>query len=210
MSVAALRNEPRDPVAGGFYTVREAARLLDITNSGVIAAWLKGQRGGRGAGPVVRRQYEPIGKVQELGFLDLMEVRFIEHFRKQDYSLQSLRKAADVARAELKVDHPYALFGVKFIGERKNIFLEVAKAEGDRKLLNLITKQFAIYEVLENVLEHGIVFDPTSGLAQRWKPRDKAFPHVVIDPTIAYGQPTIEGTRVTTDAIFSSWKAENG
>lgn len=209
MSVASLRTEPRDPVAGGFYTVKEAARLLDISNSGVIAAWLRG-RAGRAAGPVIHRQYEPIGKAQELGFLDLIEARFIEHFRKQDYSLQSLRKAADVARAELKVEHPFALFGVKFVGERKNIFLEVAKSEGDKRLLNLVTKQFAIYKVLESVLEHGVVFDPTSGLAQRWKPRDKAFPHIVVDPTIAYGQPTIESTRVTTDAIFSSWKAENG
>lgn len=209
MSVAPLHKGQRDPVAGGFYTIREAARLLDISNSGIITAWLRG-RAGRGSGPVIQRQYQPIGKAQELGFLDLIEVRFIEHFRKQDYSLQSLRKAAEVARAELKAEHPFALFGVKFIGERKNIFLQVATDENDKKLLNLVTKQFAIYTVLESVLEQGVAFDPTSGLAQRWRPRDKAFPHVVIDPTIAFGQPVIESSRVTTDAIFTSWKAENG
>jgi uncharacterized protein (DUF433 family) len=209
MSVAPIHKTPRDPAAGGFYTVKEAARLLDISNSGIIVNWLKG-RAGQTVGPVIHRQYQPIGKAQELSFLDLIEVRFIDHFRKQDYSLQSLRKAADVARSELKVEHPFALFGVKFIGERKNIFLSVAKAEGDKKLLNLVTKQYAIYKVLESVLERSVVFDPTSGLAQRWKPRDKAFPHIVVDPTIAYGQPSVEGHRVSTDAIFSSWKAENG
>lgn len=209
MNVASIHKEDRDPVAGGFYTIREAARLLEISNGSIITAWLKGRAGPK-SGPVIHRQYLPIGKAQVLGFWDLIEVRFIDHFRKQNYSLQSLRKAAEVARNELNVEHPFALFGVKFIGERKNIFLQVAQAEGDKKLLNLVTKQFAIYTVLENVLERGVVFDPTSGLAQRWKPRDKAFPHIVIDPTVAYGQPAIEGHRVATDAVFSSWKAENG
>ena len=37
-----------------------------------------------------------------------MEVRFIEHFRRQQISLQSLRKAAENARKELNLDHPFA------------------------------------------------------------------------------------------------------
>jgi uncharacterized protein (DUF433 family) len=197
-----------DPTAGGFYTVREAARLLNMQNAGVISAWLKGH--GRSGAPVIRRQYQPIAGTQELGFLDLIEVRFIEHFRKQEYSLQSLRKAAEAARAELKVEHPFALYGVKFVAERKNIFLQVAKSEGDTKLLNLVTKQFAMYDVLETVLARGLIFDPMSGLAMRWRPREKEFPNVIVDPRIAYGQPAIEAARVPTDAVFNIWKAEDG
>jgi uncharacterized protein (DUF433 family) len=208
MNVAPLAKETADPVAGGFYTVREAARLLNMPNAAVIAAWLKGR--GRGRAPVIRRQYQPIDGVQELGFLDLIEVRFIEHFRKQEYSLQSLRKAAETARAELNVAHPFALYGIKFVAERKNIFLQVAKSEGDTKLLNLVTKQFAMYDVLEAVLARGLIFDPTSGLAMRWRPREKEFPDVLVDPRIAYGQPVIESARVPTEAIFNTWKAEDG
>jgi len=188
--------------------VREAARLLSMPNSGVIAAWLKG-RGPRGT-PVIHRQYAPIDNVQELGFLDLIEVRFIEHFRKIGYSLQSLRKAADTARAELKCEHPFALYGAKFVAERKNIFLTVAKSEGDSKLLNLVTRQYAMYAVLEDVLSRGIIFDPTSGLAEKWRPRDKEYPHVIIDPKVVYGQPFVEPVRVPTDAIFATWNAEGG
>jgi uncharacterized protein (DUF433 family) len=208
MSVVTLTKGIQDPAAGGFYTVKEAARLLNMPNAAVIAAWLKGRRD-KGT-PVIHRQYEPIGKIQELGFLDLIEVRFIEHFRKQGYSLQSLRKAAETARQELSCEHPFALYGAKFVAERKNIFLAVAKEAGDTKLLNLVTKQYAMYQVLEDVLSRGLSFDPTSGLATRWKPRDREFPRVVVDPTIAYGQPSLEIVRVPTDAIFSSWKAENG
>ena len=208
MGVVHLTREKADPAAGGFYTIHEAARLLNMQNAGVIGAWLKG-RGSHGR-PVIRRQYQPINGAQELGFLDLIEVRFIEHFRKQGYSLQSLRRAAETARDELSCEHPFALYGAKFVARRKDIFLAVAKEESDTKLLNLVTKQFAMYVVLENLLSQGLHFDPTSGLALRWRPREKEFPRVVVDPRIAFGQPILEPVRVTTDAIFSMWKAEDG
>src|SRR6185369_8483607 len=86
-----------DPVAGGFYTVREAARLLSIAQPAKIVGWLHGHKG-RGRGPIIQRQYQPIDGAQELSFLDLIEVRFVEHFRKQGVSLQALRKAAATAR----------------------------------------------------------------------------------------------------------------
>ena len=208
MNVVALGNMQIDPLAGGFYTVREAARLLNMPKANVISAWLKGR--GRAGKPVIQRQYEPIDGKQELGFLDLIEIRFIEYFRKQEYSLQSLRKAAETARQELSCEHPFALYGAKFVASRKDIFLAVAKEVGDTKLINLVTKQYAMYVVLEDLLARGLTFNPTSGLAMRWHPREKEFPRVVIDPTVAYGQPIMESARVPTDAIFSTWKAENG
>jgi uncharacterized protein (DUF433 family) len=208
MSIASIPREPSDPLAGGFYTVREAARLLNISNAGIITAWLKGR--GRSTSPVIQRQYDPIGGKQELGFLDLIEVRFIEYFRKQGYSLQSLRKAAETARAELSCEHPFALYGTKFVAQRKNIFLTVAKAAGDTKLLNLVTRQYSMYVILEDVLARGLTFDPMSGLAMRWRPKEAEFPRVIVDPRIVYGQPAIESARVPTDAIFAMWKAEDG
>jgi uncharacterized protein (DUF433 family) len=206
-AVGKIERERNDPAAGGFYTVREAARLLNIHNSGVITHWLKLE----GKMPaVIRRQYQPIGRAQELGFLDLIEVRFVEHFRKRGYSLQSLRKAAEVARAALRTEHPFALYGASFIAERKNIFLRVATEIRDSKLLNLVTKQYAMYDVLEEVLQRGVTFDPTSGLAVRWYPKPAEYKHIVIDPTIAFGQPALDESRVASDAIFAAWEAEGG
>lgn len=206
MRAATLPKE-KDPAAGGFYTVREAARLLNIANIGVITAWVRGRAD---RAPIIKRQYQPIEGHQELGFWDLIEVRFVDHFRKQGYSLQTLRKAADAAREETKAQHPFALYGVKFVGERKNILLETARKAGDKTLLNLLTKQLEMYQVLEETVARSLVFDPMSGLAQRWRPRDKEFPRVVVDPTIAYGHPVLESARVPTEAIFALWKAEDG
>jgi uncharacterized protein (DUF433 family) len=88
--------------------------------------------------------------------------------------------------------------------------LAVAKGENDTKLLNPVTKQYDMHVILEDVLSRGLTFDPTSGLAMRWRPCEKEFPRVVIDPRIAYGQPSLEPVRVPTDAVFATWKAENG
>jgi uncharacterized protein (DUF433 family) len=209
MSVVTLaRRTGGDPLAGGFFTVREAARLLEIPSPQKITAWLRGHKNSD-KGPIIRRQYEPVANVQELGFWDLLEVRFVDHFRKQGVSLQALRRAAATAREVLHQDHPFATSNVKFLTDRRAVFLQVAKEEGDRTLLNLMTRQFAMYEVIEEVLAKGISFDD-AGLAKRWAPKPKEFPAVALDPLIASGQPAIVEARVPTRALYDLWRAEDG
>lgn len=204
MGVAYLKT---DPVAGGFYTVREAARLLHIESSRRIRDWLTGHTHS-GAGPIIRAQYKRIGQTQELGFLDLMEVRFIEHFRRQNISLQSLRRAAINARKELQMDHPFATSDVRFMTDRKELFLQTARETGDNFLLNLMTNQIEIYEAFEHSLAQALTFDPHSGIARRWRPQPNNFPNIIIDPKIAYGHPVVVPSNVPTAAIFNLWRAE--
>lgn len=198
-----------DPVAGGFYTVREAARLLAIAQPAKITGWLHGHQG-RGRGPIIQRQYQPIEGAQELGFWDLIEVRFVEHFRKQGVSLQALRKAAATARDEWKQQHPFATSNTKYLTDRREVFAKTARDVHDNILLNLVTKQFEMYTVLESVLAKGVEFDPASGLAREWRPKPAEFPDVALSPVVAYGQPAIVPVGVPTLAIYNTWKAENG
>lgn len=199
----------KDPVAGGFYTVREAARLLGIAQPAKITGWLRGHKG-RGRGPIIQRQYAPIEGTQELGFLDLIEVRFVEHFRKQGVSLQALRKAAQTAREEWKQNHPFAISNTRYLTDRVEVFAKTAHDLHDDVLFNLVTKQYEMYVVLEEVLAKGIEFDPTSGLAREWRPKPVEFPDIVLSPLIAYGQPATAPWGVPTSAIYNTWKAENG
>lgn len=198
----------RDPVAGGFYTVREAARLLNIPHVRRIAGWLKGYPG-RAAKPLISREYEPIADIVELSFWDLLEVRFIEHFRRQGVSARALRIAAQNAREILHHKHPFATSNIMFMMDRRDIFLTAAKAADDRSLLNLVTKQYEIYVVFENILARGITFSPSDGLAERWKPDPIKYSAIVVDPLRAYGQPVLEESGVPTSVIFETWKAEN-
>ena len=210
--MSANRNAKQTPVgatAGGFYTVKEAARLLNISQPSRVTAWLQG-RVKTSTGPVIERQYLPIEAVQELGFLDLLEVRFIDYFRNQGVSLQSLRKAAQTARREWKLSHPFATSKAKFLTDRKSIFQATANETHDPVLLNLVSRQFAMYVVLEDLLDRGLTFDLTTGLAQEWHPKPLDFPDIAVNPFVAFGQPTVKPAGVPTSAILKIWQAENG
>ncbi|PSM17794.1 DUF433 domain-containing protein [Nitratireductor sp. StC3] len=194
------------PLTGGFYTVGEVARILGIDNEAKVRRWLDGSAS-RPA--VLQRQYESGFANQELGFLDLMEIRFVDYFRRQDVSLQSIRKAADAARRELKTKHPFALSNVKFVTDRKRIFLHTAEQEHDNRLMDIVSGQHAMYDVIEAFLAKGVEFAPATGLAEHWKPKPKEYPAVVISPRLAHGQPAIEGKGIPTSALFQLWRAED-
>jgi uncharacterized protein (DUF433 family) len=192
-----------DVLAGGFYTVSEAARLLGLDSPQRVTRWLSGPE------PVILRQYEKFGMQHEIGFLDLLEVRFIEHFRRRGISLQSLRRCAQNARAALKMDHPFATSDVKFQTDRKRVFLDTAEQTGDRKLLDLMKNQYAIYPVIEGFLARDLTFD-ASGLALEWRPDTTHYPAVSINPLHAFGRPAVAGSHVPTAAVLDLFNAEKG
>ncbi|MBD9507938.1 DUF433 domain-containing protein [Ensifer sp. ENS07] len=194
------------PLAGGFYTVSEAARLLKIDNELKIRGWLRGYGGD--AGPVIERQYPLRNGTDEIGFYDLMEIRFIEYFRRQKISLQSIRKAAAAARSELGHQHPFALSNIKFVTDRKRIFHLTAEETKDTKLRDIVTGQYAMYDVIEQFLAKGIEFHPASNLPESWRPDPETFPDVILDPHRAHGLPILAQHGVPTSALFGLWRAE--
>jgi hypothetical protein len=197
-------------LSGGFYTVPEAARLIRVGKEQRIRGWLQGfpER----PGPIIVRDYQPINKRQELSFLDLMEVRFVEHFREAGVHMRSLRRAAMRLREEFKLAHPFASDRVVLVADQADIFVEQvlkksAEEEEDPTLLSLLTNNYVMYEAIKQSLLPGVRFDQSTRLARSWAPRPERFPDVRIDPHIAYGQPSVpEG--VPTSVLFDDWKAE--
>lgn len=192
-----------DMLGGGFYTAGDAARLLRIENRQRIYRWL----GDDEISSVIRRDYVPIGKSQELSFWDLIEVRFVEHFRGQGVSLQFLRKVAQKARSEFGSPHPFALSSARFLTDRHRIFQQTAEEEGASKTLDFLSGQYEMYEAIEDVLAKNLAFDPATALAREWQPFPEC-PHVFVNPMHAYGAPVIGTRRVPTKAVFRSWRAE--
>ena len=208
MDVAAKEH---DRLLGGFYTVKEAARLLRIDNRQRIYRWLRpvGNGESRRPGAVIRRDYQPLHGLQELSFWDLIEVRFVDYFRRQGLSLQYLRKVAEKARQEFKTRHPFALSNAKYLTDRRKIFEQVAEQEGAR-ILEILSGQYEMYATIERVLAKGIAFNPQTYLAEEWRPLENECPHVVVNPKYDYGRPVISNLHVPTAAIFRQWKAEKG
>jgi uncharacterized protein (DUF433 family) len=200
-----------NPLARGFYTVRDAARLIENARAQRIYGWLKGYPD-RDIGPLLERDYKPIGERQELSFLDLIEVRFVEHFRAHEVKLRTLRRAAERLRDEFKTPHPFATGQVHLEADKADIFLVVmrqsAEQEKDRALLSLTTDNYVLEDIIKRNLVPGITFDRQTHIARKWTPRPLKFPHIVIDPKVAYGQPIVQ-SGVPTSVLLASWEAES-
>lgn len=202
-----------NPLVRGFYTIPEAARLIEVGNSRRIHGWLRGYQN-RKTSPLIIRDYDPIKHHQELSFLDLLEIRFIEHFREQGVRVQTLRRALDTAREIWQTDKPFATSRIRFTAKKggKDIVAEevlkpTAETTRDPKLLSLCTRQYEIYVAIRELLVKGVSFDPDTELAVSWKPRPDKFPEIVINPRVAYGRPFVP-SKVPTVTLYEAWKAE--
>jgi len=207
--MAATRVHERDALLGGFYTVKEAARLLRINNRRLITAWVEGHSHSD-SGPIIDRDYSPVGQSHELSFWDLMEVKFIDHFRKQDVTMPTLRRVAAKAREELGHKHPFALSKVVFGTDRKKIFQTVVDETGDRRTRNVLGDQYEMYDVIEGLFAEGVAFDTATQMAEYWKPLPTECPNVVVDPRYAYGHPVVSDRHVPTAALYRLFRAEGG
>lgn len=202
----------RNPLAQGFYTVPEAARLIQVGSPRRIYGWLRGYAG-RDVGPLLDRDYQPVGDTEELSFHDLMEVRFVEHFRDYGVKVRSLRIAANALRKELNTKHPFASQRVILTADKSDVFVKevfhkAAEEADDIRLRSLTTNNYVMYEALKQALIPGVEFSATTELVHRWKPMPDKFPNIIIDPRIARGQPVLP-KGIPTGVLFDNWKAEN-
>lgn len=199
----ARHREDVDPLLAGFFSIAEASRLVGVSPN-LVRGWLNGYSNSS-SGPVIDRDFEG---TRTVSFLDLMELRFIAVFRSQKVSMPTLRHAAERARKDWKVLHPLALSSDKYITDRRNIFAQTAEEGGDSITWDMATGQLEMWETIEHTIEKGVEFNPNTYLASLWRPNPGLFPTIIIDPHIAFGKPTVEGTQVPTSVLFRQWKAE--
>jgi uncharacterized protein (DUF433 family) len=193
----------------GVYTVADASRLSGIPTRR-LHRWLAGyefrDHGGnvRHSAPVFRASLRGAGSATAISFLDLLEVMFFDRFLKQGVTWDTLRRAAAEAARDFKDDHPFCV--KRFRTDGRTIFAEIAKDDHDPKLLDIVRRQHVFREIVEPLLTQ-IDYD-VSGLATAWSPMGKAVP-VIVDPTRAFGQPTLRGRGVRTSVVAASVIAGN-
>jgi len=200
-----MPSEP--PLLGiGFYTTPEAARLLQIPALN-INRWLGGYRYRRegethDVPPLWTPQLsKPDGHI-ELGFRDLIELRFVKAFRQAGLGLKTIRHCLDYARNCVNDDRPFST--QRFQTDGKTIFLESARSNGETELLDLKKRQYAISRAIERSFKDLDIEDET---VSRWRPfSGKA--SIVIDPERVFGQPIAAEYGVPTIALAQAVEAE--
>lgn len=175
----------------GLYSVHEAARITRIP-AAHIRRWLWGYRY-RVAGQLHEKsalwkpQLSPIGDAKGLTFRDLIEVQFVERFRKEGVSLHAIRKTIDLATH--LIDETYPLSSVRFKTDGKGILAHVLKSADEPGIVfDLATGQHLFEFVLADLYD-AIEYSNLDELL-RWWPLGKDR-RVVVDPKKSFGRPIV-------------------
>lgn len=199
-------HEKTIPIGIGYYTAGDAARLLNIPARNV-RRWLGGYdyvHEGR------TLHSEPLWEPQlpseeghiELGFRDLIELRFVGAFLDAGLGLKTVRHCLAYARECVEDDRPFSTR--RFQTDGKTIFLESVNSGGDESLLDLKKRQYTIKTVIERTFKD---LDIDNETVSRWRPfNGKA--SIIIDPELVFGQPTTAKYNVPTVALAQAVDAE--
>jgi uncharacterized protein (DUF433 family) len=187
----------------GLYTPAEASRLVQVS-AAKISRWLRGH-------VVGGLRYEPLWAPQVdlgddglfLGFRDLQEIRVAAAFIERGLNPQRVRQAIHLARSVVSNDRP--LSTSRFRTDGRSVFLQVAQEDGQTKLIDLFTKQYAFREIIERSLTN-LDYDD-AGLPSKWWPLGRS-KSVVVDPARSFGQPIEAETSVPASVLASAAKAE--
>jgi len=185
----------------GLYTVPMAARILGESGP-KIRSWIDGYPNSD-ADPIIRRQLPPINGRTVLGFLDLIEARFVRHFDHLGLSPQFIRIIAEKLRVRHHTDHPFAT-NKRFRTDGKTIIMETM-TDDEKRLINLRNDNFEMETIIEASLFESVLY--ADDLAYRWHPI-RGLPRVALDPKYAFGRPVIENAWVPTDTLYSAFQAE--
>ncbi|HUU85616.1 MAG TPA: DUF433 domain-containing protein [Phycisphaerae bacterium] len=191
----------------GIYGVAEAARLTDV-RAQRIRRWLEGYTfscAGKlhASPPVWRRQLPDVDGTLALGFLDLIEVRFVDAFRRHGVTWRTIRRAAERARVLFDNEHPFCT--ESFQTDGRSIFAEVIDETGETSLIDVVKSQYAFKRMLQPYLYIGLEFQADQLV--RWWPLGMRR-RVVIDPRRAFGQPIVAKEGVPTAILAGAVQLE--
>ncbi|WP_424140344.1 hypothetical protein [Roseomonas chloroacetimidivorans] len=197
---------PAVPLGVGYYTAPEVGRLLRMSARN-INRWLGGYeftKRGRTVGmpPLWTPQLPRSEKHLELGFRDLIELRFVKAFLDAGVGLLTIRRCIEFARECVHDDRPFSTR--QFRTDGRTIFLDSMSASDTGELLDLRKRQYVIKQVIERTFRD---LDIEDDAVARWRPLNgKA--SIVIDPTRSFGQPVAARYGVPTIVLADAVGAE--
>ena len=211
----------QDFIGVGLYTVADASSLLRIPERNV-RRWLAGypfreRDGSRKVMPPLWTPQLPANDRQiELGFRDLIELRFVSAFMDQGLGLYTVRRCLELARDMVGDERPFSTR--RFHTDGLTIFLAlIAQALDDTQvadpdlseaerssLIDLRSRQYVFKTVLSQSFKD---LDLDDDAVTRWRPFHGK-PTIVIDPKRAFGRPIATDTGVPTRTLSDAVEAE--
>jgi uncharacterized protein (DUF433 family) len=131
-----------------------------------------------------------------------MELRVVQEFLKAGVALQTVRVAWGHARRVFQTRHPFA--DQRLFVAKGQVFAAVDTTRGSTPdLLEISSRTQPWQTVAGPILAQtvkAVEFDEQSRRVRRWWPLGPSQP-IVLDPTIAFGAPVVQRTRVRTTIL---------
>lgn len=138
----------------------------------------------------------------ELGFRDLIELRFVKAFTDAGLGLLAIRNCLEFARTCVRDDHPFSTR--RFQTDGRTIFLESIQRAEEPRVLDLKRRQYVFKQVIERTFKD---LDIEDDAVARWRPL-QGKKSIVIDPHRSFGQPIAADYGVPTVALAEAVEAE--
>jgi uncharacterized protein (DUF433 family) len=194
------------PFGVGSYTAPEAARLID-TPSRNVNRWMQGytyrrNNSERKIPPLWESQLSMVDDHLEIGFRDLIELRFVKAFVDAGVGLLAIRNCLAYARECVKDERPFSTR--RFQTDGRTIFLESIRRSDESQLLDLKKRQYVFRQVIERTFKD---LDIEDDAVARWRPFHGK-KSIVIDPNRSFGQPIAAEYGVPTVVLADAVEAE--
>lgn len=169
----------------GLYSIRDASRYAEMRR-GVVAGWAglldddeRFERLDENAPPI-------------LTFDDLISLLVVRDLYRAGVKLSDIKKAERFLVRHWRVRKPFATGRIK---TGYGMVLTALK-EGEQPVAISDAAQEIFYELIKKDVRD--LRYSTKNRAHEWRPA----PHIIVRPDTQWGQPCVEGTRVTTATIY--------
>lgn len=195
-------------IGRGIYSLPDAERLSGVPRRR-IRRWMAGysyRHEGelRHSSPAIASDLVQPEGTSVVGFVDLLEMRLLDAFRRYGLSWRTIRIAAEHAKELLGRHHPFSSRIFKTDG--RTILAELVGATGDKHLLDLVRNQWEFEQIVAPYLYEGIEYNDLQE-PERWWPlgQDRS---VVIDPSRSFGAPIVAQEGVPTEVLAHAFDSE--
>jgi len=176
------------------YGIAQAAQLLGLRPDRA-RAWLDGYtRSGTHYPPVVR---DVTTKSDLVTWGEFVELGYLRGYRQAAVALQRIRPV--IARLRKEYHTPYPLAYYRPWVYDKELVLEAQEAEGLPSSLAIVVRtgqEIMLSDVAKGFMRR-VEFDGDT--ARRWLPLGEFSP-VVVDPSVAFGMPNVDG--ISTERLY--------
>jgi uncharacterized protein (DUF433 family) len=189
----------------GIYTVAEAARLTGVSRER-IRRWLRGYHSrlrNKSYSPLWKSQLPALENKVALGFLDLIEIKFVDAFLNIGVSWPVIHKVREKAQ-KIYPDTHHPFCTKKFVTDGCQIIRDLHDETGEHCLEEIATDQRVFTELTKPFLKQ-LEFRAGAFL-ERWWPMGTDR-NIVVDPRKNFGQPTVSTEGIPTQVLAKSFKA---